>query len=61
MIPVSEEMERVLESKFTKTFVTRDGSVSHSLYNDFPEFAQEVYDVVNRRCGFRIHHGQPFG
>lgn len=63
MIPVSEEMERVLESKFTKTFVTRDGSVSHSLYNDFPEFAQEVYDVVNRRCGFGFttgnHSGNP--
>ncbi len=62
-IPVSAEREEILKEKFTKTFITRDGSVNHTLYNDFPEFAQEVFDIVNRRAGFGFttgnHSGNP--
>ncbi len=62
-IPVSEHREEILKEKFTKTFITRDGSVNHTLYNDFPEFAQEVFDIVNRRAGFGFttgnHSGNP--
>lgn len=62
-IPVSTHREEVLKEKFNKTFVTREGTVEHSLYNDFPEFSQEVFDIVNRRAGFGFttgnHSGNP--
>ncbi|MDE7388112.1 MAG: alkaline phosphatase, partial [Muribaculaceae bacterium] len=62
-IPVSEEVEQRLEEKFNRTFVTRNDNVEHSLYNDFPEFSQEVFDIVNRRAGFGFttgnHSGNP--
>lgn len=62
-IPVSAHREEILKEKFNKTFISRDGTVEHSLYNDFPEFSQEVFDIVNRRAGFGFttgnHSGNP--
>jgi alkaline phosphatase len=62
-VPISPEQEAVLIEKFNKTFVTRNDNVNHTLYNDFPEFAEEVYGIMNRTAGFGFttpnHSGNP--
>lgn len=62
-IPVKEADEASLQEKFNKTFVTRNDNPQHTLYYDFPEFSQAVYDVINRVCGFGFtstnHTGNP--
>jgi alkaline phosphatase len=62
-VPVSEKQSAALEEKFVRTFVERSGEVNHTLYHDFSEFVEAVFDHMNRTAGFGFttpnHSGNP--
>ena len=50
-VPVNEKQTALLEEKFTKTFEMRNSENQKTLYQNFDEFSETVFNIFNDICG----------
>ncbi|MDE6034260.1 MAG: alkaline phosphatase [Muribaculaceae bacterium] len=65
LIPINEARQKRLDETFERTFITRNDYFNDALYHRFPEFVEEVFDILNETSGFGFtttkHSGNPVG